>query len=42
MIIKDYFNKENELDPVRRDVEELVDELANKLYEAKKIKGIMK
>ena len=38
VIIHDFFDTEKELDPVQKDIENLVDQLANKLYNAGKIK----
>ena len=39
LIVENFFDTEKELDPVRKDIEVLVDNLANKLYDAGKIKS---
>ena len=38
MLIEDYFKPE-ELEPIKKDIEDLVDYLAEGLYEAGKLKG---
>lgn len=39
VIVEDYFDKEKELDPVRDAITVLVEELAQKLFDAGKIKS---
>lgn len=35
----DFFNRDEELEPVKKEIEGMVDDLANKLYAAGKIPG---
>jgi len=42
LVVENYFDTEKELDPVREDINQLVDDLANRLYKAGKIKDIHK
>lgn len=42
VIVENYFDTEKELDPVREDIAQLLDELANKLYKGGKIKDLHK
>ncbi len=39
--MKDFFDTEKELQPVRESINELVDKVAEKLYHAGKIKGYL-